>query len=108
MALHYAMQQPGPAQPQGAAVHHRPPVLPSAARLSWREVRVLVLDTETTGIDVTEDRVVELGAAYLEQGQQREIRRMRINPQRPIPKEASAIHGIYDEHVRLKPTFPQV
>jgi DNA polymerase III epsilon subunit family exonuclease len=72
------------------------------------EARFLVIDTETTGVDVTQDRVVELGAVYFEAGRRGEVRRMRINPERPIPKEASEIHGIYDEHVRHKPTFAQI
>lgn len=94
------------------ADHVLGPIPPSAvvARrgLRLQEVRFLVIDTETTGVDVTQDRVVELGAVYFEGGRRGEVRRMRINPERPIPKEASEIHGIYDEHVRHKPTFAQV
>lgn len=75
---------------------------------SLREALILVIDTETTGVDVQEDRVVELGAAYFLGGTPREVRRARINPGRPIPAEASAIHGIYDRDVRDKPAFVEV
>ena len=72
------------------------------------EALLLVVDTETTGVDVTKDRVVELGAAYFQGGQPGETRRMRLNPGCAIPPEASAIHGIYDDHVRDKPSFADV
>lgn len=73
-----------------------------------QQARVMVLDTETTGVDVEADRVVELGAAYFEAGSLWDVRRMRINPGRPIPEAASAIHGIRDEDVRHKPTFAEI
>jgi DNA polymerase III subunit epsilon len=68
----------------------------------------LVFDTETTGIDTTEARVVELGAAYFERGLFVEARRMLVNPGVPIPVEASRIHGIADGDVAEKPTFAEV
>jgi DNA polymerase III epsilon subunit family exonuclease len=67
-----------------------------------------VFDTETTGVDVHNDRVVELGAVVIEGGAHSAVRRMRIDPQMPIPKGASDIHGIRDEHVRGKPTFAAI
>lgn len=67
-----------------------------------------VFDTETTGVDVNSDRVVELGAVCIEGGAHTDRRKMRIDPQIAIPAGASAIHGIRDEHVRGKPTFAQV
>jgi DNA polymerase III subunit epsilon len=68
----------------------------------------LVFDTETTGIDVTEARIVELGAAYFEHGQFLEVRRMLVNPGIPIPEESSRVHGIVDGLVADKPTFADV
>ena len=67
-----------------------------------------VFDTETTGVDVNSDRVVELGAVCIAGGAQAAKRKMRIDPQMAIPKGASDIHGIRDEHVRGKPTFAAV
>lgn len=67
-----------------------------------------VFDTETTGVDVLNDRVVELGAVCIEAGVQSDKRKMRLDPQVAIPKGASDIHGIKDEHVRGKPTFSEV
>ncbi len=67
-----------------------------------------VFDTETTGVDVMSDRVVELGAVCIADGAHAAKRKMRIDPQMPIPKGASDIHGITDEHVRGKPHFAAV
>ncbi|MFO0574686.1 MAG: 3'-5' exonuclease [Polyangia bacterium] len=67
-----------------------------------------VFDTETTGVDVSRDRVVELGAIGCDGSGPRDARKMRLDPKMPIPAAASAIHGIYDEHVRGKPTFAAI
>lgn len=67
-----------------------------------------VFDTETTGVSAQLDRVVELGAVCLLGGQTSQERRMRINPEQPIPQGATAIHGIRDEDVVGKPTFSAI
>jgi DNA polymerase-3 subunit epsilon len=68
----------------------------------------VVLDTETTGVNVTTDRIVELGAIFCQHGVVVDVRKMRLDPQVPIPEGASNVHGIRDEHVRGKPTFAQI
>jgi DNA polymerase III subunit epsilon len=71
--------------------------------------RPLVLfDLETTGIDPATDRIVEIACLRLEVDGQRQERTRRINPERPIPPGATAIHGIGDADVRDAPTFRQV
>ncbi len=70
--------------------------------------RILSFDTETTGINLLDDRVVELGAAYFQGGKRLRTHRMLINPGRPIPAEASAVHGIYDTDVATAPGFAEV
>lgn len=70
--------------------------------------RVLFFDTETTGVDPEDARIVELGAAYFEGRVFTEYRRMLVNPGVPIPEEASAIHRITDAHVAEKPRFSEV
>ncbi len=67
-----------------------------------------VFDLETTGIDPAEDRIVEIAVLRIEPGGGRESRTRRINPERPIPPPATAIHGIRDEDVRDAPTFRQI
>src|SRR5262249_26269034 len=67
-----------------------------------------VLDLETTGTDPQTDRVVEISVLRLEPGGGREHRTRRINPGRPIPAEATAVHGITDADVADCPRFEQV
>jgi len=69
---------------------------------------LLVLDTETTGVDTAADRVVEVGGAYLVGGEPAPTFRSLVNPGQPIPAEASEIHGITDEAVAAAPTFAQL
>ena len=61
---------------------------------------LIVVDTETTGVDVQNDRIVELGfQVWTAKGMESEWRSL-INPGVPIPKEVSEVHGITDEDVR--------
>jgi DNA polymerase-3 subunit epsilon len=76
--------------------------------MRWSDTQLLVFDTETTGTDTANDRVVELGAAYFDGGQPGTLRRMLVNPERPIPEEASAVHGITDADVAEAPTWAEV
>lgn len=62
-------------------------------------------DLETTGTDPMRDRIVELSVLRLTPDGSREVRTRRINPERPIPAEASAIHGIRDADVKDCPSF---
>jgi DNA polymerase-3 subunit epsilon len=65
-------------------------------------------DLETTGTDPARDRIVEVCVLRVEPDGALEARTRRINPERPIPPDATAIHGIRDEDVRDAPTFRQV
>lgn len=67
----------------------------------------LVFDAETTGTDPQSDRIVELGAAYVDGPRITRYRR-RCHPGVPIPPEASAIHHIRDEHVQGEPPFAEI
>ena len=66
------------------------------------------IDTETTGRDPAVDRVVEIACVRWENGSVIARQSWLVNPERPIPKEASDVHGITDDDVREKPTFAQV
>ena len=68
-------------------------------------MRPIFYDTETTGINFERDRVIEL-AAYDPINEKTFCH--LINPQMPIPKEASAIHGITDEMVKTSPLFGDI
>ena len=65
-------------------------------------------DLETTGIDPLRDKIVEIALVRVDPGGGREAKSFRINPERPIPAEATAVHGIRDEDVSDAPAFRQV
>jgi len=66
------------------------------------------IDIEATGTNVSTDRIVEIAIIkHLPDGN-RTVKRKIINPQIPIPKNVSEIHGITDEMVKDAPAFKQV
>ena len=62
-------------------------------------------DLETTGINISQDRIVEISILKVSSNGHEEIRTDKINPGIPIPIESSLIHGIYDEDVKDCPPF---
>lgn len=73
-------------------------------------MREIVLDTETTGMDPDKgDRIIEIGCIELDNhvptGKSLQI---YINPERDIPADATAVHGITNEFVADKPIFLEV
>ena len=69
---------------------------------------LVFFDLETTGINVTTDRIVEISYLKVMPDGKEECRTRRINPQMPIPKQASDIHGITDEDVKDCPAFKEI
>ncbi len=65
-------------------------------------------DLETTGTNISKDRIVEISIAKAMPDGSVNIKTKRINPEMPIPIESSLIHGIYDEDVKDCPTFKQL
>ena len=57
-------------------------------------------DLETTGVNVSSDKIVEVSILKVSPGGQEETLTLRINPEMPIPAESSMFHGIYDEDVK--------
>lgn len=68
-----------------------------------KEVEI-VLDTETTGLDYTRERIVEFAAVRLENGKIVDEYQTLINPQQHIRKSSIAIHGITEDMVKDAPT----
>mgnify|MGYP000785139033 FL=1 len=62
---------------------------------------LVFFDLETTGIDITKDRIVEISYVKVFPNGKEESKTMRINPERPIPPESTAIHGITDDDLSL-------
>ncbi|MDX3228583.1 3'-5' exonuclease [Streptomyces sp. ME19-01-6] len=74
---------------------------------SWFEGPLAAFDTETTGIDVEQDRIVS--AALVVQrgaGSLPEVRRWLVSPGIPVPEAASSIHGLTDAHLQRHGRWP--
>ena len=69
---------------------------------------ICFFDLETTGTDPARDRIVEVSVLRVDPAGGEQARTRRIHPERPIPPDATAVHGIRDEDVRDAPTFRQV
>lgn len=69
---------------------------------------IVFFDLETTGVDITRDRIVEISVIKLMPNGEEFEKTHRVNPEMPIPEAASAVHGITDEMVADKPTFRQL
>lgn len=67
-----------------------------------------VFDLETTGTNVGKDRIVEICILKVNPDASRESKTWKVNPEMPIPKESSVIHGIYDADVAEAPTFKDI
>jgi DNA polymerase III subunit epsilon len=65
-------------------------------------------DLETTGTNISTDRIVEIAVVKVMPNQEVSTKSSRINPGMPIPIESSMIHGIYDKDVAGCPTFAEV
>lgn len=65
-------------------------------------------DLETTGTQIAKDRIVEISILKIYPNGNKESKTWLVNPECPIPAEASAIHGITDEKVVGEPTFKQL
>ena len=69
---------------------------------------IIFFDLETTGVDTSRDRIVEISMIKVGVDGSKQIKTRRINPEMPIPAEATAVHGISDEDVKDEPTFKQI
>jgi DNA polymerase-3 subunit epsilon len=69
---------------------------------------IAFIDLETTGINVSTDRIVELSVLKISPNGKEEWMTTRINPEMAIPPKSTAIHGIKDEDVVKSPTFREI
>ena len=69
-----------------------------------KKIIEIVLDTETTGLDYTKEKMVEFAAVRLENGKIKDEFQTLINPQQHIRKSSIAIHGITPDMVEDAPT----
>jgi len=69
---------------------------------------LVFFDLETTGTNISKDRIIELAMVKLMPNGEQFKRTDRLYPEMPISPESSMIHGIYDEDVKDAPTFKSI
>ncbi|MHC1732511.1 MAG: exonuclease domain-containing protein [Bacteroidales bacterium] len=69
---------------------------------------LVILDLETTGVNIATDRIVEFSALKVSPGGAEEWLTLRLNPGIPISPEATRVHGITDADVANEPHFRDV
>ena len=74
------------------------------------QVRELILDTETTGLDpASGDRIVEIGCVeVINSVATGETFHVYLDPERDMPEEAFRVHGLSREFLRGKPKFSEI
>lgn len=90
-------------------LHDVPPaVKPLSLDLPLDELPCLILDTETTGLEVVTDRILSLGAVCAHGTRMFRSHMIDdlVNPGVPIPQTSTAIHGITDDMVQGAPAWP--
>jgi DNA polymerase-3 subunit epsilon len=72
--------------------------------------KYIILDTETTGLEVLQGhRIIEIGAVLLNDRKKSEEHfHTYLNPSRLIDEEASKVHGIMNEDLEDKPDFSEI
>lgn len=69
---------------------------------------ICFFDLETTGVNIGTDRIVEIAILKVFPDGKEMVKTWRINPQIPIPIQATLVHGITNEMVAHEPTFQQI
>ena len=72
------------------------------------KIPLCFFDLETTGINITQDRIIEIAVIKVMPNGEIIRKSNFINPTVPIPPESTAIHGISNEDVADKPTFKEI
>lgn len=66
------------------------------------------IDLETTGVNPGTDRIIEIAIVKILPDGNKIVKRKLINPEMPIPKFSTDIHGITDDMIKDAPTFSKV
>ncbi len=69
---------------------------------------IIFFDLETTGVNITHDKIVEISYIKIFPNGEEEEKTLRLNPGCHIPEEATAVHHITDEDVKDCPMFKDV
>ncbi len=72
------------------------------------KIPLCFFDLETTGINITQDRIIEIAVIKMMPGGEIIKKSNFVNPTVPIPPESTLIHGITNEVVADKPAFKEI
>jgi len=67
-----------------------------------------IFDLEATGLNISQDRIVEIAIIKVHPDGTEETFSARVNPEMPIPAEVTLIHGISDADIKDAPTFAAI
>ena len=82
---------------------------PTMSVLLLSAISAVVLDSETTGLDVKSDRILQIGGVGIKAGviQHADVIDSFVNSGVAIPASSTKIHGIDDAMVKAAPTFTE-
>ncbi|MCS6934675.1 MAG: 3'-5' exonuclease [Chitinophagales bacterium] len=86
----------------------QPDLFNSASQKLKLQKPLAFFDIESTGTDFVKDRIVEIAVLRINTNGEKISKTYRLNPEIPIPPEASQVHGIYDEDVATCPKFKEI
>lgn len=93
------------------SLHDRPsPPMPLTPETPLAALPALAIDTETTGLNPKQDRVISIGGVRLQGARlfRSSTLNLLVNPGRTIPSRTIAVHGISNSMVAGAPYFPAV
>ena len=70
--------------------------------------QICFIDLETTGINVSIDKIVEIAIIKIMPDGTRQVKRKLVNPEMPIPPASTEIHGITNDMVKDAPSFKAI
>lgn len=96
--------------PGKSADHPEKFLLRSGYKIYMLELKrpLAIFDLETTGINISTDRIVEIAIIRIQPDGEKKIKRKLINPGIPIPEAITEVHGISNEMIRHAPAFREV
>lgn len=69
---------------------------------------LIVLDLETTGLDLVNDRIIQISYIKIHPDGKEERNNIFVNPGKPIPQDVTALTGISDDDVKDSPLFKDI
>ena len=69
---------------------------------------LIVFDLETTGLDLVNDRIIQISYIKIYPEGKEERNNIYVNPGKPIPKDVTALTGISDDDIKDSPFFEDI